>query len=48
MISGIILQGNALVEIIVYCIGMALFTMIIGNAFAAFLFNTVGIGAPFH
>ncbi len=30
-----------------YCIGMALFTMIMGNAFAAFAVITVGIGAPF-
>lgn len=36
-----------MVGIIVYAIGMALFTMIMGNAFAAITVMTVGIGAPF-
>ncbi|MEE1411965.1 MAG: DUF979 domain-containing protein [Bulleidia sp.] len=31
----------------VYCIGMALFTMIMGNGFAAFSVITVGVGIPF-
>ena len=31
----------------IYCVGMALFTMIMGNAFAAFSVITVGIGIPF-
>jgi uncharacterized membrane protein len=35
------------VGIVVYCLGMALFTMIMGNAFAAITVMTVGIGAPF-
>ena len=35
------------VGIIVFAIGMALFTMIMGNAFAAITVMTVGIGAPF-
>ncbi len=30
-----------------YCIGMALFTIIMGNGFAAFSVITVGIGIPF-
>lgn len=30
-----------------YCIGMALFTIVMGNGFAAFSVITVGIGIPF-
>ncbi|MCH8619447.1 DUF979 domain-containing protein [Undibacterium sp. TS12] len=33
--------------IIMYCVGMALFTMIMGNAFAAFPVMTAGIALPF-
>lgn len=33
--------------IIVYCVGMALFTMIMGNAFAAFPVMAAGIALPF-
>lgn len=47
LVSGVIPEGNAVVGIIVYAIGMALFTMIMGNAFAAITVMTVGIGAPF-
>lgn len=43
----IVPQGNVIVGIIVYAVGMALFTMIMGNAFAAFSVMTVGIGIPF-
>jgi uncharacterized membrane protein len=32
--------------VLVYCLGMALFTMIMGNAFAAFPVMTAGIGLP--
>ncbi len=39
--------GNVNIGIIVFAIGMALFTMIMGNAFAAITVITVGIGAPF-
>ena len=39
--------GNALIGVIAYCVGMALFTAIMGNAFAAFAVITVGIGVPF-
>jgi uncharacterized membrane protein len=46
-ISGIIPQGNILAGVIAYCVGMALFTMIMGNAFAAFAVITAGIGLPF-
>jgi len=46
-VGAIIPEGNIVVGIIVYCIGMALFTMIMGNAFAAITVMTVGIGFPF-
>lgn len=47
MISGVIPDGNKLAGVIAYCIGMALFTAIMGNGFAAFSVITVGIGVPF-
>lgn len=46
-VGTIIPEGNHLVAVAVYCIGMALFTMIMGNGFAAFAVITVGIGFPF-
>jgi len=46
-ISAIIPEGNIWIGITAYCLGMALFTMIMGNAFAAFSVITVGIGVPF-
>lgn len=46
-VSAIIPEGNHLIACAVYCIGMALFTMIMGNGFAAFSVITVGIGIPF-
>jgi len=47
LVGKIIPEGNVNVGIIVFAIGMALFTMIMGNAFAAITVMTVGIGAPF-
>ncbi|AYE33517.1 DUF979 domain-containing protein [Clostridium septicum] len=47
MISGVIPEGNVWIGITAYCVGMALFTAIMGNAFAAFTVITAGIGAPF-
>ena len=47
MISSVIPEGNILIGITAYCIGMALFTAIMGNGFAAFSVITVGIGVPF-
>lgn len=47
LVSNIIPSGNIVVGIIVYAVGMAIFTMIMGNAFAAITVMTVGIGAPF-
>ena len=46
-ISSILPQGNIFIGVTAYCVGMALFTMIMGNAFAAFSVITVGIGIPF-
>ena len=43
----IIPEGNINVGIIVFALAMPLFTMIMGNAFAAITVITVGIGAPF-
>ncbi|MBT0717507.1 DUF979 domain-containing protein [Rosenbergiella epipactidis] len=37
---------NRLVAVVVYVVGMALLTMIMGNAFAAFPIVTAGIGIP--
>lgn len=47
LVGNIVPQGNVNAGIIVYAIGMMLFTMIMGNAFAAITVMTVGIGAPF-
>lgn len=47
MISHVIPAGNHLVGVIVYCCAMAIFTMIMGNAFAAFAVITAAIGVPF-
>ncbi len=38
--------GNPLAIVATYTVGMALFTMIVGNAFAAFPVLTAGIGLP--
>ena len=46
-VGKIIPEGNVTVGIIVFAIAMALFTMIMGNAFAAITVITVGIGGPF-
>ena len=47
IISGVIPTGNVLVGVIAYCVGIAVFTAIMGNAFAAFSVITVGVGLPF-
>ena len=38
--------GHPVAAVVVYCIGMALFTMVMGNAFAAFPVMTAAIGVP--
>ena len=47
MISSVIPAGNPVIGVIVYVLGMVIFTMIMGNAFAAFTVITIGIGFPF-
>lgn len=47
MISSIFPTGNHLLGVTVYCLAMAIFTIIMGNAFAAFAVITAGIGIPF-
>ncbi len=46
-IGGVLSEGSVLPAIIAYCVGMAVFTIIMGNAFAAFAVITAGIGVPF-
>ena len=47
MISGFVPEGNRFVGVIAYVLGMVIFTMIMGNGFAAFTVITAGIGVPF-
>ncbi len=44
--GGIIPEGSVFVTVVVYAAGMALFTMITGNAFAAFPVMATAIGIP--
>lgn len=46
-VSQVIPEGNIWLGVIAYCVGMALFTAVMGNAFAAFSVITAGIGVPF-
>ena len=46
-VGAVVPEGNLFIATAVYCIAMALFTMIMGNGFAAFSVITVGIGIPF-
>ena len=47
MISSVVPSGNIFIGVLIYCLGMVIFTMIMGNAFAAFSVITLGIGIPF-
>lgn len=47
LVSNVVPEGNVNLGIVVYAIGMMLFTMIMGNAYAAITVMTVGIGGPF-
>ena len=47
MVSGIIPEESRFWGVLVYVLGMVLFTMIMGNAFAAFTVITIGVGVPF-
>ncbi|MBQ5443963.1 MAG: DUF979 family protein, partial [Erysipelotrichaceae bacterium] len=46
-VSMVVPENNILIACFVYCLGMALFTMIMGNGFAAFSVIMVGVGIPF-
>lgn len=47
LMSGIIPEDNRFVGVAGYCLAMMIFTIIMGNAFAAFAVITAGIGVPF-
>ena len=47
IMANVVPQGSVVLGVIVYVAGMVLFTMVMGNAFAAFSVITVGIGVPF-
>ena len=46
VVRGVIPVQNAFVVVLAYAVGMALFTIVMGNAFAAFPVMTAGIGLP--
>lgn len=46
LVRAVIPVENRLVVVVAYALGMALFTMIMGNAFAAFPVLTAGVGLP--
>ncbi len=45
--SGIVPSDSRFIGVSAYVLGMVLFTMIMGNAFAAFTVITAGVGVPF-
>jgi uncharacterized membrane protein len=46
IVGSIIPQGSVLLAVLVYALGMVVFTMIMGNAFAAFPVMAAAIGVP--
>lgn len=46
LVQAVIPVDNRFVVVLAYALGMALFTMVMGNAFAAFPVMTAGIGLP--
>ncbi|HZL00540.1 MAG TPA: DUF979 domain-containing protein [Caulobacteraceae bacterium] len=46
LLGGWLPADSRLAVVVLYCLGMAIFTMIMGNAFAAFPVLTAGVGAP--
>ncbi|WP_116115318.1 DUF979 domain-containing protein [Austwickia chelonae] len=44
--GGLLPKGSVLAAVALYCVGMAAFTMVMGNAFAAFPVMTAAIGWP--
>lgn len=47
LIGSVVPADNRLFGVIAYVLGMVIFTMIMGNAFAAFTVITTGVGVPF-
>ena len=47
LVADVIPMNGPLIAVIAYCLGMALFTIIMGNAFAAFPVMTAALGLPF-
>ncbi|MGI3785308.1 MAG: DUF979 domain-containing protein [Janthinobacterium lividum] len=45
-VGAVLPKGSLLPAVILYCVGMAVFTVIMGNAFAAFPVMTAAIGYP--
>ena len=45
-VASIVPADNVFLVVVAYCIGMVIFTMIMGNAFAAFAMITSAIGVP--
>ena len=46
-LGSVVSEGSILAGVTIYCLAMAIFTMIMGNGFAAFAVITAGIGYPF-
>lgn len=46
-VAGSVVGGGRVAGVVAYCLGMLIFTMIMGNAFAAFTVITIGVGIPF-
>ena len=46
LMSGVIPEGSLIGAVLAYALGMVLFTMVMGNAFAAFPVMTAAIGLP--
>lgn len=47
LVVEVVPANNVVFGVIAYCLGMVIFTMIMGNAFAAFSVITLGVGIPF-
>ena len=47
LVADVIPMNGPLLAVTAYCLGMALFTIVMGNAFAAFPVMTAAIGLPF-
>ena len=46
LVGGAIPDGSVFAAVLAYALGMALFTMVMGNAFAAFPVMAAGVGVP--